>query len=202
MHAQDYDIFVHGLRQSYASFIKMVHDNCIVPEDSLLYIVTIDNLIDDFQFWDSLSVNQRRAEVFHLIDKPTLFCGTAIDITIGAVCVVPYWSRDLIPHKKRIRFCKKKDAIFFRDLNLPGWAPDYKKKMYALIDFLQNNDVEIIFEMAHLPPPRHEFYWLIVDGSIKAIYYDNKAERYRLYEADYFLNSIIPEEWLKRWYDE
>jgi|GEM_PF-6253580 len=158
------------------------------PTDTLVYVVDIKDYVSmskTSRRWQKMSVDEKKRQLFKLLEKRTLILEYifAVDLVTGNVYEDPRGDLDFFQHKKRKRQLHKQDMSL--------WDPSVAEKMHSLINYLQLNKIEYIFQISGIfETDKKDLYWIIRDQDIYAIVISATGDEIAEYPAEYYINSV------------
>ena len=158
------------------------------PTDTLVYVVDIKDYVSmskTSRKWLKISVNEKKRQLFELLEKRTLKIeySFAIDLVTGDVYEDPRGDLDFFQRKKRKRQLHKQDMSL--------WNSSVSKKMHSLINYLQLNNTDYIFQISGIFETNNkDLYWIIRDQDIYAIVISASGNEITEYPAEYYINRV------------
>ena len=158
------------------------------PTDTLVYVVDIKDYVSmskTSRKWLKISVNEKKRQLFELLEKRTLKIEYifAIDLVTGDVYEDPRGDLDFFQRKKRKRQLHKQDMSL--------WNSSVSKKMHSLINYLQLNNTDYIFQISGIFETNNkDLYWIIRDQDIYAIVISASGNEITEYPAEYYINRV------------
>ena len=92
---------------------------------------------------------------------------------------------DWLDHLPR---CVRKKRIFLQS-DLSHGVEKYREEVYALMHFLSENNVDILFDIAMYTDIK-PMHWIIKGKKLFAIVYNTDLHVFEEYEADYYLSNV------------
>lgn len=174
-----------GFLEKYES--QFVKDSAIRQEDSLFYIPTVMNLVDNNKYRSS-SVLDCKSSFFKILShNKTIICySKALDINSGCFYVNPRGDLDYWEHKREPIHMIKQDLDNLHPLN--------KKRVEVLIDYIRNAKPSSVFSIAEATyEPDYDVFWSIRASTLYVLRMSRIDATLEECEAAFYIKDIAPD---------
>lgn len=181
-----------GNSKPYCGFIdrfesQYVKESALRQQDSLFFIPTVMNLVDNNKYRSS-SISDRRSSFFkRLSQNKTILCyPRALEIDSQRLYINPRGDMDYREHKREPVYMFKQDS--------DNLHPFIKKRFQALIDYIKTEKPSFVFSIADATyEPEFDILWSIRDSTLYVLRMSTSDATLEEYEAAFYIKNIAPD---------
>ena len=194
--AQTVEDFIREYKIQYSLHFKEWSDT------SLVLIPVLENLYEQEELWDSITVFERRDRFFDYLTPPVFAYDEAVCLETLDYYRFPEGLLFYKQDKKGER--DRRGSRLVGPLNKHGWY--YEDIILPLIDYLKAEPVEYIFWVLNLAPLYHlnheHFYFTIEENRLNVIILDAENRRFQKQDAIVFFNDIRNLSFFRCWFED